>query len=157
MGAGCELPVALTNRSDLQEGASMLGKVTARFSMVAISAIAILSASPAYAQVSGATLSGTITDPSGAAISGAKVSITNKATGVSRDVTGDAAGLYSAPNLLPGPYDVTASASGFSTAKQSDLELTVGAQQVLNMSLRVGEVSQTVEVTGAASLVQLGS
>src|SRR5258706_13012980 len=122
-----------------------------------ILAIAILAAIPAYAQVSGATLAGTVTDPSGAAIAGAKVAITNKATGVARDVAADAAGFYSAPNLLPGPYEVTASASGFSTAKQSDLALTVGAQQVLNLSLKVGEVSQTVEVTGAASLVQLGS
>src|SRR5712692_10152220 len=101
---------------------------------VAVSALVILAvtiaASPAYAQVSGATLSGTITDPSGASIAGAKVSVANKATGVTRDVTADAAGFYSAPNLLPGVYDVTASASGFSTAKQSDLTLTVGSQQV---------------------------
>ena len=73
---------------------------------VAVSVLAILAvtmaASPAYAQVSGATLSGTITDPSGAAIAGAKVSITNKATGIARDATTDAAGFYSAPNLLPG-------------------------------------------------------
>ena len=111
----------------------MLQKISAAFSLLVILAIAILSASQAYAQVSGATLSGTITDPSGAAIAGAKVSITNKATGVTRDDTTDAAGFYSAPNLLPGPYEVTASASGFSTAKQSDLTLTVGAQQVLNL------------------------
>ncbi len=128
---------------------------------VAVSVLAILAvtmaASPAYAQVSGATLSGTITDPSGAAIAGAKVSITNKATGIARDATTDAAGFYSAPNLLPGPYEVTASASGFSTAKQSDLTLTVGAQQVLNLPLKIGEASQTVLVTEAAPLVQLGS
>src|SRR5713226_1471520 len=126
-------------------------------SVVAILAMAILSAGPAYAQVSGATLSGTITDPSGAAIAGAKVSIANKATGISRDVTTDAAGFYAAPNLLPGPYEVTAGASGFSTAKQSDLTLTVGAQQVLNMGLKIGEASQTVLVTEAASLVQTSS
>src|SRR5579863_4853401 len=122
-----------------------------------ILAFAILSASPAYAQVSGATLSGTITDPSGAAIAGAKVSIANKSTGVVRDVTTDAAGLYSAPNLQPGVYDVTASASGFSAAKQSDITLTIGGEQTLNMPLRVGEASQTIEVTAAAPQVQLGS
>jgi hypothetical protein len=122
-----------------------------------ILAIAIVSASPMYAQVSGATLSGTITDPSGAAIAGAKVSITNKATGVTRDVTTDAAGFYSAPNLLPGPYEVTGAASGFSTAKQSDLTLTVGAEQVLNLPLKIGEASQTVVVSEAAPQVQLGS
>ena len=135
----------------------MLRRVTARFSMVAILAIVILSARPAFAQVSGATLSGTITDPSGAAIAGAKITITNKSTGVARDVTSDAAGFYSAPNLLPGPYEVTASASGFSNAKQSDLTLSVGAQQVLNLPLKIGEASQTVQVTEAASLVQTSS
>src|SRR5713226_2339583 len=126
-------------------------------SVVAILAMAILSAGPAYAQVSGATLSGTITDPSGAAIAGAKVSVANKATGITRDVTTDAAGFYSAPNLLPGPYEVTAAATGFSTAKQSDLTLTVGAQQTLNLPLKIGEASQTVLVTEAAPLVQLGT
>src|SRR5216684_324218 len=127
------------------------------FSILAILAIAILSAGPAYAQVSGATLSGTITDPSGAAIAGAKLTITNTATGVSRDATADSAGFYSAPNLLPGPYEVTISASGFSTAKQSDLTLTVGLQQTLNLSLKIGESTQTVLVAEAAPLVQLGS
>ena len=47
--------------------------------------------------------------------------------------TTDAAGFYSAPNLLPGPYEVTAAASGFSTTRESDITLTVGAQQVLNL------------------------
>src|SRR5712691_662216 len=126
-------------------------------SVVVILAIAILSTSPAYAQVSGATLSGTITDPSGAAIAGAKLSITNTATGISRDVTTDSAGLYSAPNLLPGPYDVSVGASGFSTTKQSGITLTVGAQQTLNVSMKIGEATQTVLVTEAAPLVQLGS
>ena len=113
-----------------------------------------IAASPAYAQVSGATLSGTITDPSGAAIAGAKVSIANKATGETRDATTNAAGLYLVPNLLPGDYDVTATASGFSTAKESNVTLTVGATQTLNLPLKIGEASQTVEVTGAATLVQ---
>jgi carboxypeptidase family protein/TonB-dependent receptor-like protein len=131
--------------------------ISANFSLLFILAIAIFSAGRAYAQASGATLSGTVTDPSGAAIAGAKVSIANKATGENRDVNTNAAGLYSAPNLLPGVYDVTASASGFSTAKQSDVTLTVGASQTLNMPLKVGEASQTIEVTAAAPLVQLGS
>jgi hypothetical protein len=127
------------------------------FSVAVILAVAILLASPANAQVSGATVSGTITDPSGATIAGAKVTITNSATGISRDVAADAAGFYQAPNLLPGPYEVTAAASGFSTTKQSNLTLTVGGQQTLNLSLKIGEATQTVLVTEAAPLVQLGS
>src|SRR6201988_662680 len=111
----------------------MLNRISATFSAVALLAITISSAGNAYAQVSGATLSGTITDPSGAAIAGAKVSIANKATGVGRAVVTDAAGLYSAPHLLPGLYDVTASASWFSTAKETDVTLTTGSEQTLNM------------------------
>src|ERR1700693_491919 len=100
---------------------------------VLILGITLLLTGHSYAQVAGATLAGTVTDPSGAAIAGAKVSIANRATGVTRDVTTDSAGLYSAPNLQPGVYDVTASASGFSTAKESNITLTIGGQQTLNM------------------------
>src|SRR6202521_1018989 len=132
-------------------------RVTTAFAVFVILAIAILSAGQARAQVAGATLSGTVTDPSGAAIADAKVTILNKATGVTRDATAGAGGFYSVPNLLPGEYDVTVSASGFSASKQSDLALSVGDQQVLNVSLKIGEASQTVEVTGTAAMGQRGS
>jgi hypothetical protein len=111
----------------------------------------------ANAQVTGATLSGTVTDASGAVIPGVMVSIKNRATGVVRDLRTDEAGFYSAPNLLAGVYDVTASAAGFSTVVQSNIALAVGAQQQLNISLKVGESAQTVEVTGEAPLVELAS
>jgi len=111
----------------------------------------------ANAQVTGATLSGTVTDTSGAVIPGVMVSIKNRGTGVVRNVSSDEAGLYSAPNLLAGSYDVTASAAGFSTVTQSNITLTVGAQQQLNISMRVGETAQVIEVTAAAPLVQVTS
>src|ERR1700676_2199708 len=132
-------------------------RVAALFSVIVILAIAFLVPRQASAQVAGATLSGTITDPSGAAIAGAKVSILNKATGSTRDITTDSAGFYSAPNLLPAPYEVTVSASGFSATKDSDIVLRVGAEQVMNLSLKIGQANQTVEVTGAAALVQLSN
>src|SRR6202049_2247825 len=110
-----------------------------------------------YAQVSGATLSGTCTDQSGAAVAGARVSIRNTATGVSTDVTTNTSGFYSAPNLLPGTYEVTASADGFATEVNTGVVLTVGAQQVLNIPLRVGQVTEKVEVTGEAPSVELAS
>src|SRR5438445_9152053 len=82
----------------------------------------------AGAQVTGATLSGTVTDATGAVIPGVMVSIKNRATGVVRSLITDEAGFYSAPNLLAGSYDVTAFAPGFSTVVQSNILLTVGAQ-----------------------------
>jgi outer membrane receptor protein involved in Fe transport len=109
----------------------------------------------ARAQVSGATLSGTVTDASGAVIPGVMVSIKNRATGIVRNLTTDEAGFYSAPNLQAGNYDVTASQPGFSTVVQSNIELTVGAQQQLNISMKVGAGAELVQVTEAVPQVQL--
>jgi hypothetical protein len=107
------------------------------------------------AQAVGATLSGTVTDPSGGVVPNASVSIRNTATGITRDVTTNADGIYSAPNLLPGVYGVTVSAAGFSKAVQSGVTLTVGATQVLNVAMQVGQATQTVEVTAEAPTVNL--
>ena len=106
------------------------------------------------AQVVGATLSGTITDPSGAVIPSAQVAIRNTATGVVRTVTSNADGVYVAPNLDPGDYDVTATAPGFN-AENTKLTLTVGSNQALNLTMKVGQATQTVQVTGAAPAVNL--
>jgi len=76
-------------------------------------ALAILASPYAAAQVSGATLSGTVSDSSGAVLANVQISIKNEETGEVRSLTVDSAGLYSAPNLLPGKYDVTATAAGF--------------------------------------------
>src|ERR1700694_4564906 len=119
--------------------------------------IGILGSAQAYAQVAGASITGTVKDSSGAIIPNAQVSITDVATGVVRNVSTDAAGLYSAPNLLPGTYEVRVTATGFSTAIQKGITLTVGTQQSLPITLQVGQVSQTVEVTTEAPTVELTS
>ena len=87
---------------------------------------------PVQAQVSGATLSGLITDPTGSVVTNATISIRNQGTGVEREVTTNSDGFYSAPNLLPGDYEVTVTAPGFSKVDQKGITLTVGAQQALN-------------------------
>jgi Carboxypeptidase regulatory-like domain/TonB-dependent Receptor Plug Domain/TonB dependent receptor len=124
---------------------------------VLLALTAVLVSTPVHAQVSGATLAGTVTDTSGAAVPNAKVSIKNAATGVVRDVTTDSAGFYSAPNLLPGIYDITVAAPGFSTYRETGLTLTVGASRALSISLQVGQVTEHVDVTGTAPDVQLAS
>jgi len=120
-------------------------------------AFTLFPGSAAHAQVTGATLSGTVTDATGAVIPGVMVSIKNRATGVVRSLTTDEAGFYSAPNLQAGGYDVTGSAPGFSTTVQSNITLAVGAQQQLNISMKVGETAQLIEVTEAAPLIQVTS
>src|SRR5712692_6461151 len=112
---------------------------------------------PLSAQVVGATLSGTVTDASGAVIPNAQITAKNTATGVSREATSDAAGFYLIPNLLPGSYEVRVTAKGFSTSVQSNITLAVGAQQLLNFPMRVGETTQTVQVTEAAPQIELTS
>ena len=117
----------------------------------------IFSSVPAKSQVTGATLSGTVTDPSGSVIAGAEVAIKNLGTGIVRSVTTDSAGLYSAPNLIPGTYEVTVSATGFSKAVESNLTLSVGQQQTLNLAMKVGEATQSVTVQESAPTVELTS
>jgi hypothetical protein len=108
-------------------------------SVSAIAAIAIflLVAEVAPAQTIAATLSGTITGPSGQAVPNAMISIKNVQTGQSTDVQSDAAGVYKAPNLAPGKYEVSVAAEGFSTTTQS-VTLAAGAAQALNISLSSG-------------------
>ncbi len=112
---------------------------------------------PVHAQVTGATVSGTVTDASGAGIPRAQVSIKNIATGITSTNAADALGFYTAPNLQPGTYEMSVSAPGFSTEVRSGITLQVGAQQVLNFTLQVGSVAAKVEVTSAAPVVDLAS
>lgn len=111
----------------------------------------------ASAQVSGATLSGLVTDEKGGPVPGASVSIRNVGTGVVREAETNTDGYYSAPNLLPGSYEVRVAAKGFQTFIQREVTLSVGTQQALNLSLKVGELNQTVEVTATPPAIQTTS
>src|ERR1700676_4036086 len=121
-------------------------------SVIALVAFAFspLTLATAHAQVAGATLSGTVADQSGGVVPQATISIKNVATGITRSNATSAAGFYSAPNLLPGIYEVKAEAQGFTSKIQMGVNLSVGEQQVLNFSLQVGQMSQTVEVNTKA-------
>ncbi len=132
-------------------------KMSGALTLVILLAMSAFWAGQAHAQVSGATLAGTVTDSSGAVIPNAQVSITHVATGVTRNVTTGGAGFYTAPNLLPGTYEIRVTAPGFSTQVQKGITLTVGAQQALDIKMQVGQVSQTVEVTTEAPTVELTS
>src|SRR6266403_288817 len=113
---------------------------------------------PARAQVAGGNFSGTISDPSGRLVPQAQISIQNVATGITTTVTTNSDGYYTAVNLLPGEYQITVSAKGFATEVRKGISLTVGAQQVIDLTMQVGSAAKiVVEVTTEAPAVQLAS
>jgi hypothetical protein len=114
-------------------------------------------ATSAFAQRDLATLLGTITDPQGAVVPNAKVTITEDATGLSYEVTADSNGEYIRPLLKPGTYTVSAEATGFKKGVQRNVELTAGGRIALPMTLTVGEITQTIEIQASAPLLQTES
>jgi hypothetical protein len=122
--------------------------------LAVMSCLVLLSAVSMFGQVTAnASLQGTITDKSQAVISKAQVTITSKETGVSKTVTTNDTGAYRLDSLSAGMYSIKATASGFSSAEAKDVELLVGRTATQNFSLAPGAVSETVEVTSAAPLV----
>lgn len=105
--------------------------------VIAILAVFIAVPDVARAQATGATLTGTVTGPSGQVVANAKVAVKNVATGQAVEAQSDTAGAYTVPNLAPGKYEVSVSADGFSTTTES-VTLAAGASQQLNVALSSG-------------------
>ncbi len=108
----------------------------------------------AYAQRDLGTVSGTVTDAQGAAIPNSKVTLVNDATGVANNTQTNEAGAYNVPALTPGTYTIAVEASGFQKAEQKGVVVNPGQPIAVNMTLQVGQASQTVEVTAAAPLLE---
>jgi hypothetical protein len=109
------------------------------------------------AQVVGATVSGTVVDASGAATPGVTISFKNVATGNIRNAVTNGVGFYIAPNLQAGNYELTASAAGFATQVRSGMILNVGQELLLNLTMNVGRVSESIRVTTSAPTVELAN
>src|SRR6266850_5257659 len=114
--------------------------------------ILALSVLPAVSQTQ-AGISGVIHDPSGAVIPGVTVTVTNPATNFTRSAISNEAGVYNFPVLQPGRYNIKVELPGFRTITQNDLDLQVQQSARLDFTLQVGEVSQTIEVSGTAALI----
>ena len=107
-----------------------------------------LAAIPAMAQVNQGRVGGTITDQSGGAIVGAMITVTDVERGVTRTLTTDAAGAYSAPNLTPGNYTVHVEFMGFKAVNRQDVTVGVGQEVRVDLTLQPGDQTQAVTVTG---------
>ena len=105
------------------------------------------------AQVTNASLSGTVTDSSGAAIPDAQVTAKNSGTGLTSTVTSSGSGTYTLPNLPPGTYTVTVSKDGFTTSVQNNVLLSVSQTATLKATLTVGATTETVSVSAAPELI----
>ncbi len=121
-------------------------------SFLCVLCMVVLSVLPAVAQTQ-AGISGVIHDPSGAVIPGVTVTVTNPATNFVRSAISNEAGVYNFPVLQPGRYNIKVELPGFRTITQNDVELQIQQSARLDFTLQVGELSQTVEVSGAAALI----
>lgn len=116
-------------------------------------AMLALAANALFAQ-SQATVQGVVSDDSGAVIPGASVTVFNNATGVEATASTNAVGFYTVPGLSPGEYKITALSDGFAASEVSEFRLEVGQTARLDFSLSVGTVTEVVEVSAAAQLIQ---
>jgi hypothetical protein len=107
-----------------------------------------------FSQVNTGTISGVVQDSSGAVIGGAMVTIRNVDTGIATALTSDVGGRYVAPNLLIGNYEVQAQQPGFRTEIRKGITLTVGRDEVINLTLNVGQTAEAVTVTAEAPVIE---
>lgn len=116
--------------------------------------LGLVLAGPLWAQIETGSIVGTVRDQSGATVPKATITVTNKATSVSVTTTTNHAGEYQVVSLAPGTYQVKAEARGFSSEVTDNVELHVQSRPSIDFSLKVGEVSQVVEVQSSTPLLQ---
>ncbi|HET9177888.1 MAG TPA: carboxypeptidase-like regulatory domain-containing protein [Terriglobia bacterium] len=116
--------------------------------------LGVLISSPLLAQVDMGSIQGTVLDQSGAVIPNAKVSLTNQATNLTVATQSNASGAYIFTPIRIGNYTIAAEAPGFAKSVQANLTLNVQQQLVVNLTLKPGAVTQTIEVTGAPPALQ---
>ena len=112
---------------------------------------------PALAQTATAELSGNVTDSTGAAVANARITATNPSTGFSREVRTNQSGAYLFTILQPGIYNLSAEAPGFRKTVQNNIELQVNQRADVDIQMQLGQLTETVEVTGAAPLLEAES
>jgi len=104
-------------------------------------------------QANTGSLSGLVLDSSGAAVTGAKVTIKNDVTGAGQEAISSDAGSYTFPSLQPGPYTITVEQPGFKKLSQSGINIAIATRSALNLALEVGDIQQAVTITADAPLL----
>ncbi|MGH7128677.1 MAG: carboxypeptidase regulatory-like domain-containing protein, partial [Planctomycetaceae bacterium] len=117
-------------------------------------AIGIATTRDTHAQVLYGSIVGTITDAQGATIPGVTVVVSNTGTGATAEAVTDETGSYAFRNLLPGTYDLTASLTGFREHQQTAIAVTAGNPVRINVTLAIGPITETVQVTSERTLLQ---
>ena len=128
--------------------------MTKRTLPISIAVFASLLTASAWAQIDTATISGRVTDASGAVVAGATITVVDVDTNFTSDSKTNAEGLYRVPSLRPGPYRLTASNPGFKTYVREGLDLRVGDNLEVNVGLEVGGATESIKVTAEASQLQ---
>src|SRR5215813_1745019 len=113
---------------------------------IATATLLLISSSPALGQAVTGSIVGSVTDASGAAIAGAKVTITETSTGVARATTTNAEGGYVLPYLSPGAYKVEIEKAGFKKSALNEVQLATGQAARVNATLEVGQLTETTEI-----------
>jgi hypothetical protein len=106
-----------------------------------------------YGQTTSGTLTGTVFDPTGATVPGVMITATNDATGVVSSTTATSTGQYRINNLPGGKYTITATADGFTKAQIKNVDVNISTVSTANVTLQIGQASQTVEVSGASAVI----
>src|SRR5438552_18912529 len=115
---------------------------------VILAVVLLTPTSPVVAQITSATIAGTVKDETGGVLPGVDVVIRNLDTGLTRSVVTDSNGYFTVPGLAPGKYEARGSLQGFATGVQSGIVLEVAQQAGFNLTLKVGTTSETITVTG---------
>src|SRR5712692_9581310 len=123
--------------------------------MVVLCCLVMGAASLVWAQLPTATLNGSVTDPQGAAVASAKVTLTNLGTGVSRETATDSAGFYAFANVAPGDYSVRVEAQSFAVGEVKPVRLEVGLASTVDIKLRVATATEKVVITSTELQVQM--
>src|SRR6266853_2666364 len=126
----------------------------ASLTMTAVLLLLFLSAQPIRGQVDTGTILGTVTDASGAPVNGAKVTLTNEGTSAALSTSTGPDGSYKFTPVKIGSYKLTASLQGFQTMTQTNVEVNVGADVVVNFALKPGQVTEIVEVSAAPPVLE---